>query len=87
VLAYLTPQRGVFLFGIALGDRVATRACEGRLPARVRSLLEEAPKYAEGRGIRFEVRTAADAGVAARLLALKVGDVPMPRARRRAAGK
>ena len=78
VLAYLTPQDGAFLFGVVLGDRVAAQACEGRIPKPLRAVIEAAPKYAEGRGIRFRVHTVTDARLASKLIDLKVGGARQP---------
>jgi hypothetical protein len=57
VVLYLTPQAGGFQLGIVVGAKAAARAV---VPARVRALLDEAPRYAEGIGIRFPVRTRQD---------------------------
>jgi hypothetical protein len=64
VVLYLTPQAGGFQLGIVVGAKAAARAV---VPARVRALLDGAPRYAEGIGIRFAVRTRQDV-VAARHL-------------------
>jgi len=52
---YLTPQHGVFLVGLALGEKAVCVALEGNLPADVRAVIDQAPRYAEGRGIRLPV--------------------------------
>ena len=46
---------------------------DSNLPADVIKLIKTAPKYPEGRGIRLEVRTAADVKNAKKLLAIKMG--------------
>jgi hypothetical protein len=49
---YLTPQRGMFLVGLALGEKAVQAALRGGLPADVRAVIDGAPRYAEGRGVR-----------------------------------
>ena len=72
-LLYMTPQAGMFLLGCVLGEKAAAAAREQGAPERVLTLLEEAPRYAEGRGIRMPVSTAADLDAARVLAALKMG--------------
>ncbi len=59
VIIYMTPCEGYFLASFALGEKAvnAIRTCG--LPASVMQVIDAAPKYAEGRGVRFEVKTAA----------------------------
>ena len=72
-LVYLTPCEGHFLAGIVLGDKALGLARAGGLvPAPVLALVETAPKYAEGRGVRVEVRNAADLETAEHLVSIKM---------------
>jgi hypothetical protein len=73
ILLYMTPKTGMFLLGCVLGEKAAAAAREQDAPERVLALLEEAPRYAEGRGIRMPVSTAADLEAARVLAALKMG--------------
>lgn len=57
----MIPREGHFLASFALGEKAVTRLRESKLPAAVRAAIDGAPKYAEGRGVRIEVRTARDA--------------------------
>ena len=70
---YLTPQAGAFRLGVAIGDKAAASAATAGVSARVRALIDGAPRYAEGRGIRFTVTTQADVRAARQLAALKLG--------------
>ena len=72
-LLYLTPQMGQFLLGVVLGEPAAERAHEERLPREVLELVDGAPRYGEGRGIRLPVRTEEDLETAKALAALKLG--------------
>jgi hypothetical protein len=73
ILLYMTPQTQVFQLGCVLGEKAAAAAREQGVSERVLALLEEAPRYAEGRGIRMPVSTAADLDAARVLAALKMG--------------
>jgi Protein of unknown function (DUF3788) len=52
---YLTPQRGLFLVGLALGEQAVLAALRSNLPADARAVIDGAPRYAEGRGVRLPV--------------------------------
>jgi uncharacterized protein DUF3788 len=56
VIVYMTPRDGHFLVSFALGEKAVAAARASKLPATVLKAIESAPKYAEGRGVRFEVR-------------------------------
>jgi hypothetical protein len=81
VLLYLTPQASAILVGVVLGEKAAQAAHAAGLPGPVLDLIDEAPRYAEGRGIRLTVATDADLTVAKQLLALKAGAVATPKAK------
>jgi hypothetical protein len=72
VILYLIPQAGRFLVGIVLGAKAVAAAQSARLPARVLSRLAEAPRYAEGTGLRLPVANARDLPSIERLTALKM---------------
>ena len=59
-ILYMTPCEGYFLASFALGEKAVKAAHESELPASVLRVVDSAPKYAEGRGVRFEIRTAKD---------------------------
>jgi hypothetical protein len=73
VLLYLTPQTDQFLLGVVLGEKAAKAAHDAGAPEAVLALIDSAPRYAEGRGIRMPIKTRADLEVAQALTALKVG--------------
>lgn len=71
VIVYMTPRAGSFLVSFALGERAVEAALAARLPAHVRKAIEGAPRYAEGRGVRIEVRGKRDLPALAELARLK----------------
>jgi hypothetical protein len=71
VLTYLTPQPGRFLVGVVLGEKAVQAGLRADLrPAALKS-IEDAPRYAEGRGVRVTVESASDMEVALQIAALK----------------
>lgn len=54
----MIPRDGCFLASFALGEKAVARLRDGKLPAKVVAAIDAAPKYAEGRGVRIEVRSA-----------------------------
>jgi hypothetical protein len=72
-LLYLTPQAGVLLVGVALGDRaIANAEAAGLASARTLEIARAAPKYAEGRGVRMPVASDEDLAVAKELARIKL---------------
>lgn len=71
IIVYLAPRRGAFMVSLALGEQAVAAARSSRLPAPVLAAIEAAPRYAEGRGVRFEVRTMRDAAPLALLARIK----------------
>ena len=69
---YLTPSTGFFYVGFALGQKAVDIAHERGLPRQVLDIIDSSPKYAEGRGVRFEIRTAKDVENAAKVAAVKM---------------
>ena len=72
VVLYLIPRRDSFLVGIVLGAKAMAAAADAKLPARVRKLIAEAPRYGEGTGVRIPVAKAADLAAIRTLTALKM---------------
>jgi hypothetical protein len=72
IVLYMTPQPGSFLLGVVLGEKAAKSARDSGSPERVLALIDDAPRYGEGRGIRLTVSTGDDLAVAKMLAALKM---------------
>jgi hypothetical protein len=80
VIVYLTPGRGYFLASFALGERACATALGADLPESIRTAIEEAPRYAEGRGVRIPVRSRTTVEAIRTLVSIKQGHVNPPRA-------
>ena len=72
VVVYLIPQASQFLVGIVLGPRALAAAQSAGLPAAVTRALAEAPRYAEGTGLRLPVVDASALPAVHTLIALKL---------------
>jgi hypothetical protein len=72
VVLYLIPQSGRFLVGIVLGAKTVAAALREELPADVLRSIAEAPRYAEGTGLRLPVEDRAALPAIERLTALKM---------------
>ena len=72
VVLYMTPQLGHFMVGVVLGERAAKAAHEAGLPDGVLALIDNAPAYAEGRGIRVPVTSEDDLAPVRQLVAIKL---------------
>jgi hypothetical protein len=73
-IIYLTPWKGYFRVAFAFGEKAALAAHQSELPPSVLEIIDNAPKYAEGRAIRLEVRSDADVQIAAKLAAIKLAN-------------
>ena len=59
-ILYMTPCEGYFLASFALGEKAVKVAQDSKLPRAVLNVIDRAPRYAEGRGVRLEIRKARD---------------------------
>ena len=71
-ILYLTPQRGSFLVSFALGERAVASAEESALPEPILDAIRSARQYAEGRGVRIEVRQRGDVDAIKKLIEIKM---------------
>jgi hypothetical protein len=70
-LVYMTPYRGYFLASFALGEKACRAAQDAGVPPSILAIVDAAPKYAEGRGVRIPVRTLRDVTGVLKLAAVK----------------
>lgn len=73
-MVWLAPSRGCFTVLFILGAAAIQAARESGLSLRVRKLLDNAPKYPEGTGLRMVVKTARDLSVLRRLTEIKAAN-------------
>ena len=71
-ILYMTPCTGHFRVAFAFGERAVQAALQSGLPAHVQDLINNAPKYPEGRGVRMEVKDKQDVRIAVKLAEIKI---------------
>lgn len=71
-IVYMIPQKGHFLAALVFGDKALALVREAGIPASLLEELENARKYAEGRGVRFPVRTLEDVETVKKLVRCKM---------------
>ena len=70
-LLYLTPDLDCVWIAMVLGERAFLLTMASSLPEEIKNLLLAAKPYAEGRGIRFSIRSAKELPTVARLVEIK----------------
>ena len=70
-LVYLIPREGELCASLVVGERAVALAMKAPLPEAIKTMVAEAKPYAEGRGLRLDVRTEKDVATVAALVALK----------------
>ena len=73
-IAYCIPCKGGVEVSFALGEKAITAAKQTKLSAAAVKLLDEAPRYAEGAGVRFPIRTKRDLALVKSLAAAKIAN-------------
>lgn len=85
IVVYLTPLEGAFRIGLVLGAKAVAAARAAGLSPAAETILDAAPKHAEGHGVRFLVASSADMTPFDELLAIKLaGPAKKERSARRA---
>jgi hypothetical protein len=69
---YMILCRGYLIAAFALGENACRAASESSLSRPVIDVIENAPKYAEGRGVWLDVRTKKDVENVLKLAAIKM---------------
>ena len=73
-IVHLSPCRGCFRVGFALGDRAIQAARQSHLPKSVAQAIEDAPRYAEGTGVKLIVKAPEDMAAIRKLVAVKLAN-------------
>jgi hypothetical protein len=71
---YMTPCLDYFLASFALGEKAVKAAHAAGLPESILDAIDKAPKYAEGRGVRIEVRTLSEVAAIVTLAEIKMAN-------------
>lgn len=71
---YMTPCTGYFLASFALGEKAVLAALASDLPAPIVEAIQSAKQYAEGRGVRIEVRKKPDVAAIERIAIAKMAN-------------
>ncbi len=71
-LFFFTPCQGYFRIAFVFGDRAVAEILTSDLPKAMIEEVQNAKKYAEGRGLRVEVKTRRDVESVKKLIAVKV---------------
>ena len=69
---YMTPLPGRFRAAFALGEKAVAAARAARLPASIWKVIDEAPRYVEGRAVVIEVRKASDVAHVLKVAGIKM---------------
>lgn len=73
-VVYLTPVSGGFRASFAIGEKAVRAAHESALPQAILRLIDDAPKYAEGRAVRLDVKRASDVKYVMEIAAIKMAN-------------
>ena len=73
-IIYLGPSQGCFRISFALGDKAIAAARASALPKNVLKIINEAPRYAEGTGVRMVVKSAKDLPSIKKLALIKMAN-------------
>jgi len=71
-ILYMGPCIGCFRVAFSLGDKAVAAAKEAKLPRKILQALAEAPRYAEGTGLRLVVNKGADLAAVRKLAEIKL---------------
>ena len=71
-IVWLGPCLGCFRVAFIFGDRAMKAVRQIKLPQRVIKIIDEAPRYPEGTGIRFNMKGPKDIAIVKKLAAVKL---------------
>ena len=73
-LCFFIPKEGYFRLIFVFGDKAVDAADRSTLPESLRKELREAKRYAEGRGLRLDVKDFIGVEIAKKLIDIKVAN-------------
>ena len=71
-ILWLVPYTGCFQAAFIFGEKALTAIRQSAVPARVLQMLDEAPRYPEGTGLRFQVKAVKDVALVNKLAVIKL---------------
>ena len=71
-LLFVGPDNGYFRLAFVFGDRAVEAVSKSQLPDSIKNELMNARKYAEGRGIRFEIKDESELESVLQLIRIKL---------------
>jgi hypothetical protein len=71
-ILFIGPRHGFFIVAFVFGDKAVERVLDSHLPDHIKAELATARKYAEGRGLLIEVRSAEEAEQVVQLIQIKL---------------
>jgi hypothetical protein len=73
-IVYLAPCKGCFRVAFIFGDKAVTAARQSNLSKNTLKLLDEAPRYPEGTGLRLTVKSSKNLGAIRKLALIKLAN-------------
>jgi uncharacterized protein DUF3788 len=73
-IVYLAPCRGRFRVAFVLGVKAVEAARQAKLPKAVIKIIDEAPRYPEGTGVRLEIKARKDLAAVKKLADVKLAN-------------
>jgi hypothetical protein len=71
-ILHMAPCEGSFRVAFILGERAVLAARQSRLSARLLKIIDEAPKYPEGTGVRLHIKGPKDISAVRKLAVIKL---------------
>ncbi|HOW63740.1 MAG TPA: DUF3788 domain-containing protein [Candidatus Paceibacterota bacterium] len=73
-IVWLSPSSGCFTVLFILGGKAMQAAWQSQLPQRIVKVMEKAPKYPEGTGVRLVVKSPKDIAALLKLATIKLAN-------------
>ena len=73
-IVYLAPCHGCFRVAFVLGAKAVEAARKCKLSKAVMKIIDEAPRYAEGTGVRLEIKARKDLAAVKKLADVKLAN-------------
>ena len=73
-ILYMTPLEKYFRVSFAFGEKAVVAAHQSKLPSTLLKIIDEAPRYPEGRALRLEIRKKTDVRFAVMLAGIKMSN-------------